>query len=881
MGRTLAVLIALVSLALAAWVFLGTGDEDAPVTPSISAYEGDPEPTAEEASVVPSSLAPSEEAARERTSVVYDVPDAAAEGRCLLTGVVLGPDGDPLAGVACRVGAKGRWRRGSEPVEFDAFGVERVVGWAGYESKTDANGRFLFDVPVPTARWVELFVDAGPFLSFASLEFGRGRARLDPLEEGLREVDDVRLSACGAVSGVVVTASGAPVIEARVFLESTGGENVRLDADEEGRFRRAHLAPETWSLRASAPGMMDSLSVDAAVAAGAETTGVRIELAGAPVVLGRVVTPDQEPVAGALVTANVAPGAAGSKSARAKADADGTFELVLPSGGEFDVSAGHPEYRAGASPLRLAGTQEGVTLVLKPLARVHVMAVDAETGESIERFGVLKIAEGGSKSAVPEYARVAKPRIKKVRSGYEEVFGRPGRDLLVIAADGYADRFADLAGATWVDGYTRPNASPTLAKAPGAEVIVQRIEMSRGGSVEGRLLANDAPVSAEVSLRRAPDEDNLFVKLRGRQRRVTAQSDADTGAFAFDGLTAGTYRLYAAAEGGSVSIAAVTVELGETNDLGDLELAASGTIVGSVRIPAEVDPNGLTIEVADVVGIEPARLQDDLTFRLDGVPAGLRTIRQGALRQDFMMGGDTEVNVPAGGEVQVTLDLTTFRIVPVSLLIELDGEPVSGVEVRLVDETFWPERRIPDFTEEVEAYVGRTNAEGRLSAYGRATGRRIPVLHIDSWSVIAHPTARLDFALGQPIDERVEFETASAIVVLPDDVALPEDGSLRIAFVSRDDERLRSSITIGFDGGEVDEAFGAAYDADARTWTLERIAPGEWRVVATLFEERIAPSRIGDPEDTVFGASSGERRVFVGEATLRGGERMRVELGRQ
>ncbi|MEM9383150.1 MAG: carboxypeptidase-like regulatory domain-containing protein, partial [Planctomycetota bacterium] len=709
MGRSLAAPIALVVLlAATGWILLRGSDREVVDRPEAAAPPVAAEASAEEEAPADApdpavALAPSEEPAPERTAVLHEVPAEAGEGRCVLTGVVRGADGAPLEGVRCRVGAKKRWRKGSEPVPFDAFGVDRVEGWVGYESTTDADGRFLLDVPVPTARWVELFVDGGPFLRFASLEFGKGRGRLEPLVEGLREIDDLRLTPCGAIAGVVVTANDEPAREARVFLAGEGGDDLRLDADEDGRFRRAHLAPGTWSLRASAPGMMDSVPLDAEVAVGVESSELRIEVTAAPIVTGRVVTPDQEPVGGAVVTANVAPGERGTKSARAKTDDEGTFELVLPSLGAFDVSAAHPEHRPGAGPLRLSGGGEGVTLVLKPLARVHVTAVDAETGEPLERFGVLKVADGGSKAANPEYARRSKPRIKKVGRGHEEVFGRPGRDLLIVAADGYADRFADLAGAAWIDGYTRPDVSPALVQAPGAEAIVQRVEMSRGGAVTGRLLAGGVPVSAEVSLRRAPDADNLFVAIRGRQRRVTADSDGETGAFAFDGLTAGTYRLYAAADAGSVSIAAVEVELGETNDLGDLELAARGAIVGTVLLPADVDPKGLTIEVADVVGIEPARLQEDLTFRLEGVPAGLRTVRQGALRQDFMMGGDTEVNVPAGGEVQVALDLTTFRIVPVTLRIELDGVPVPGVEVRLVDEDFWPDRRIPDFTEEVEA----------------------------------------------------------------------------------------------------------------------------------------------------------------------------------
>jgi hypothetical protein len=802
-----------------------------------------------------------------------------ADGRCAVTGRVLDTNGNPLSGLTCRLGAKRRWSKEKEALEFGEFGPRRQERWVGFEAMTDATGQFVLDAPVPSAKRAELFISAGPLFSYASVVFGKGSTRAAPLEGGLRELGDLVLVPCGAASGAVVSETGDAIPKARVLLMPSDDENrIQLETDENGTFSMGHLVPGEWRLQASADGLMDSPPLEVSVAAGSELEALRLQLFSAPIVRGRVVTSDLEPVPGATVTAEPVGRPRSAKSASARTDESGDFELTLPTNLAFDLTPRHAEYRsAAAQALRIAGTQDGVTLTLKPLARVRVTAVDEASGEPLEEFGVLLVRDGGSKANAPEFGRRSEPRVRKVKGGYVEVFGRPGRDLLVVAAEGYPIRYADLAGATWVDGVTRPVVSPAQFKTPGAEDILQPISMSRGGSIKGRVTTAGAPTAATVSVTRAPVEGNLFVTLQRKGQVTEVAADSETGEFAVLDLAPGRYTVLTQSEANSLGIPPVNVRFGEVTDLGNLELVQGGTIVGQVQVNPAIDATNLFIEVVDLVGLPTAKVAADGSFRMEGVPAGLRTIRQGALRQDFIMGGNLEVNVPAGGEVQVSMDLTDFHIVPVKLQIELDGEPVPGIEVRLVDEDFWPNRLTMDFNETYEAYVGRTDAEGRLSAYGRARGRRIPVLHINSWSVIAHPTTRLDMSLGMAVDERVAFETATVTVVLPEDAKLPEHGSLRIKLVSKSEARIRSLVTIGFDDGEIEEGFGVEYDEATRGWRLGRVAPGSWTVSASIFDERIAPNRIGTGE-AVFGTNEGPRAEYAGEVELLGGGNATVQL---
>lgn len=804
-------------------------------------------------------------------------PVVAAEGSCVVMGRVLGPDGEPLGGATCQLAAKRRWAKDAEVDELPAFGDDRDSGWAGFESVTGADGRFRFDVPIPSASRVELFVGAGPFLSQETERFGKSKRGQPALTGGVRDLGDLRLIACGSLAGVVLGENGGRVEDAVVYLDPVGNDPAtKLNANREGRFSAGNLPPGAWLIRAVAPGFLDSDRQEIRTTAGEELGELRFVLDLAPVVRGRVVTGDLQPVPEAVVMATSADGTGSRKTAQARADGDGRFELSLPATHAFQLTCKHPEYRPAEGPTPVIGSSKGVTLLLKPLARVHVRVVDAASGEALERFGIKKIEGGGSKARAPEYKARLMPRVKAVPKGFLEFFGLPERDLLVVAAEGYPLRYADLAGTTWQDGITRPSGTAAMLPAEGTDVIDQVIRMPRGAVLRGRVIAGGEPVGGKIALTLAPDRRDLFRTLRGGESLV-AQADAATGMFELPDLTPGVYTVVATGDAGSCTVLSPQLHFGETSDVGDLELVASGTILGQVRLASDIDPEGLFIEVLDLAGIENAKLNDDGSFRMEDVPAGIRTIRQGALRQDMIMGGDTDVHVPAGGSVRVTMDLTSFKIVPVRLLVEVDGEPVAGITAHLTDADIWPERRFGDGTEKHEAYLGKTSAEGLITAYCRARGVRMPVLHVNQWSVIAHPTERFDMGLALPIDERIEFETARATVYLPESAALPRDGSLRFSLVSKDDERMRSVVTIGFEDGQIDDSFGVQYDKATGAWQLGRVAPGNWKVSAEIYQSRIAPSRIGQDLQE-FGPDGGPSAQYSADARLAPGKAASIRL---
>ncbi len=804
-------------------------------------------------------------------------PAVAAEGNCVVVGRVLGPDGEPFEGATCQLATKRRWAKDAGVDELPAFGDDRDSGWAGFELVTGADGRFRFDVPIPSASRVELFVAAGPFLSQWTERFGKSKRDQPALTGGVRDLGELRLTSCGSLAGVVQGEDGGSVEDATVYLDPVGKEPAsKLTVDGEGRFTAGSLPPGAWLVRATAPGFLDSESLEVRTTVGEELGELRFVLDLAPVVRGRVVTGDLQPVPDALVLATSAAETGSHRTAQARADDAGMFELTLPATHAFQLTCKHPEYRPAEGPTPVAGSSKGVTLLLKPLARVHVRVVDAASGEALERFGIKKIEGGGSKARAPEYRARSMPRVKPVPGGFLEFFGLPERDLLVVAAEGYPLRYADLAGATWQDGITCPTGAGVALSAQGAGVIEQVIQMPRGAALRGRVLAGGEPVGGKVTLTLTPDRSNLFRTLQGGESLV-ALADAATGVFELPDLTPGVYSVVATGDAGSCTLVSPELQFGETNDVGDLELVASGTILGQVRLPSDIDPEGLFIEVLDLAGIENAKLKEDGSFRMEDVPAGIRTIRQGALRQDMIMGGDTDVNVPAGGSVSTTMDLTSFKIVPVRLLIEVDGEPVGGITAHLTDADLWPERRFGDGTEKHEAYLGKTSAEGLIMAYCRVRGVRMPVLHINQWSVIGHPSERFDLGLAVPIDERIGFETARATVYLPESAALPRDGSLRIRLVSKEDERMRSVVTIGFEDGQIDDGFGVQYDKATRAWQLGRVAPGRWKVSAEIYQSRIAPTRIGQ-EIQEFGADGGPSAQYSADATLKPGKASSIRL---
>jgi len=302
-----------------------------------------------------------------------------------------------------------------------------------------------------------------------------------------------------------------------------------------------------------------------------------------------------------------------------------------------------------------------------------------------------------------------------------------------------------------------------------------------------------------------------------------------------------------------------------------------GKIEGSVRALEGTDLGALEISVVDVPGVAPAKVDEEGRFLLENVPAGTRTVQQTGISMDLYLGPAEDVEVPSGGVASLVMDVTTLTMVAIEVDVELDGLPLPGAELRLVRESTWPRRVLYDKTESHEIYLGNTDQDGHASGRGRLLGPMIPVLHLDGWNVLHHPTRRIDLNKPDPIRTTVRFESAAAVVSLPASTVIPENGSIDIEIERTADSRIRSAVTISIVDGEVIEAHGVEHGSGTTSgpWTIRRLPPGDVTIHAKVYDIAVSPHgwRGGRQPPT-----SPPVATFKGTGTLRAGAEDRVTL---
>jgi len=153
---------------------------------------------------------------------------------------------------------------------------------------------------------------------------------------------DVQLSAGNRVSGMVVAESGAGVPEAEVEAVTSGGAMRRTRTDASGRFELDSLSPARYQFNASKTGYAEGTVKDVDVAAG---TPVRIVLKSGGTIYGFVRGLSEQELAGAMVDARGADGAA-----TATVDSTGAYKVE-------GVPAGTVSVRARVSGRNLMGNK--------------------------------------------------------------------------------------------------------------------------------------------------------------------------------------------------------------------------------------------------------------------------------------------------------------------------------------------------------------------------------------------------------------------------------------------------------------------------------------------------------------------------------------------
>ncbi len=240
----------------------------------------------------------------------------------LLSGVVLDPDGRPVAGAHVRASAQ------DSPATSDAV-------------RSDDEGRFVLASVGPGA----VALTAGSDDWAPSVE-----EFVELLPGDRREEHVVRLTRGGALTGVVYDANGAPDPDRLIVLQSSEGDVRELESDAAGRFHVAHLAPGAYQVIATPDeesvssddpsrdlgGLFGELRMTMATVVEGETVEVALGVPPrAPVVVAGRVTNGGRAVPDAQVLVLAEQGAFLEGMRGASAAEDGSYEVTLDAPGDY------------------------------------------------------------------------------------------------------------------------------------------------------------------------------------------------------------------------------------------------------------------------------------------------------------------------------------------------------------------------------------------------------------------------------------------------------------------------------------------------------------------------------------------------------------------
>lgn len=280
-----------------------------------------------------------------------------------LTGTVTWPDGRPASEMDVYVSF--------DPKAMAGASALNAARGASGSATTDADGRYRVTGlgKGPFVVRVTALVDDESWVAFAA---GVRPDRKEPL--------DLVLEPQPVLLGKVVDAAGAPIESFSVLGSSTGGvfwmpgESLEQSfTDEGGEFVVTGLTEGSWRFEVHAEGYGPSAPLEASVPLPAGAARSVFVLEPAATVVGTVVDPDGNSVAGARVTLVVEPGQTFAQATgeiavpEAFSNDAGAFTLGGLSAGSVTLVAKHDDFaQSEALPLELegGGTFEGVELRL-------------------------------------------------------------------------------------------------------------------------------------------------------------------------------------------------------------------------------------------------------------------------------------------------------------------------------------------------------------------------------------------------------------------------------------------------------------------------------------------------------------------------------------
>jgi 5-hydroxyisourate hydrolase-like protein (transthyretin family) len=548
-----------------------------------------------------------------------------------LRGTVRNRAGEPVPGARIRAHAT---LFGSDPGGF-AVALQNPPGPA----LAQADGSFVLSGLVPGLRY-SLRAEAAGYA---------GTEAAAVVEESAREKAgfEIVLSAGSSAFGRVVDSAGEPVAGAKLLLRGSSGPAALAFLDGPGafeplgsesssgaggEFRMKNVAPGTYDLEVRASGF--SAKQVSAVEIGATPADLgEIALEPGAVLLGRVVSREGKPVAGATVSARLQGfGDHGGEVAAATAttSADGAFRLEdLRAGEELDLTVTRRGYAEKLVPGVRAPAEQVLEIVIEEAARIsgRVLGADRQPLEGAavavepQASAASGSAAGGRTDDAGEFALDSVP---------------PGPLRLRVAAEGW-----------------KPKVLEGLEAGPGESIEKLEIVLERGAALAGRVLdARGRPASEAFLEVEGPGAG----PMTAARIDISAQADGD-----------GRYRL----EGIEPGLRRIEVHWRDRRLTRELEVAPGENVL-DLRFEGGTEVSG---RVSDGAGNPIAGAQAALVS-----PAGPPRMAASALTG---VDGTFQMTDVPDGSYQLQAEARGYATSAADQAVEVAGAPVTGLEVQL------------------------------------------------------------------------------------------------------------------------------------------------------------------------------------------------------
>jgi hypothetical protein len=696
------------------------------------------------------------------------------------------------------------------------------------------------------------------------------------------------------IAGVNVLASEGEIGSASFFFI----DEAEVKTDAEGRFS-IRLGAGTHTFLFNAPGWTTHFKNGIRVPMPPDGE-VRAVLEPAVSIHGRTLDANGSPLAGLVVETDLG---------QTNTAEDGSFTLTGFSPGptelRFRDDSGFDEVRQISAPA------EGITIEFDRRGAIRGTVVDADTKRPITTFNITRILkrrwetreqahsfndEGGgfSLSALPlgpvTLVASAPGYVRKPISGLELTEEKPALEEVVVALERGARisgtvTLPDLSAAGNTSVSLQTKSGPSLETwtntegeylfdaAPRGEHILDvrkkgfpplrrtvilgdsndriDVRLERGFRLGGVAVTDDGSPLSNVEIRLSPTGG-------GRTDEVVSDT---TGRFVFEGLERGGYRIEADRTGfAGVAHDGVLVEA----DLESFRLTLSrgATITGRITgvSPADLRDTWISAFVPPT-GRARGSVQDDGTYRIEGVPQGTARVLASLNRGGSSRTARASVDVAGTGEHTVDVSFHDGATLRGRLFVA--GRPLVGAEISFLSS----DTRVSSNVRATSGVDGAYVAEGLAIAPHDVivedvdTGRGYTLHHdvsgSEEWDIRIETFAvrgkLLDATTGKPIVRGwVEIQK-------PDDryYATPQN-----ALTGENGEFVIGNLA----AGEYELAAGAAEYADTRQKVRvdERAEPLKLVIAeATVVRARVTDARTGMPVQAGFRLRDGAGQLVL------------------